>query len=250
LVDGERCAAPHTSIGLDRAENIHISYIDKDSATLLYATRRNGTWLGEFVDTQVNVDNHPLIHVDWGNNENIYYWGSDGFRHARRSTNAWEISNSFSDSSIINHVSISVDQIDYPHLSYNTWEGGDVKYAHLPAPAHDISISKSRAHYYGLPGETVTTTLAIRNSGTETDRYDLAIAGNLWPVVTPTTLGPLESGECETIEVLVSIPPTASLGSSDTATITLTSQSDPNITATATLTTYAAITTYLLLVER
>ena len=43
---------------------------------------------------------------------------------------------------------------------------------------------------------------------------------------------------------------TTTLGTSDIATITLTSQSDPSVTASAKLITYAAITTYLPMVKK
>jgi hypothetical protein len=103
---------------------------------------------------------------------------------------------------------------------------------------------------YGLPGDTLHYTLLVTNTGQISDTVKLTFSGNTWHTITPTLIGPLQAAEKAAFNIRVTIPPTATLGSSDTATITLTSQNDPSITGTTILTTYAAITTYLPLVER
>ena len=88
----------------------------------------------------------------------------------------------------------------------------------------------------GLPGETVTYTLTITNSGSAADSFAFTIDGNEWDVTLPAdvTLAP---GEAATVYVAVEIPATALGGAIDAATVTATSLNDPAVTATFDLTT-------------
>jgi uncharacterized membrane protein len=59
----------------------------------------------------------------------------------------------------------------------------------------------------GLPGETLTYTLYLSNTGAYTDVYGLALTGNTWPsVVLPTQTLPLPPGETVEIWVRVTVP--------------------------------------------
>lgn len=100
----------------------------------------------------------------------------------------------------------------------------------------------------GNPGEVVTYTLTLSNTGTENDTYDIEIA-SVWASSLSDTSVSLNSGSAESVSVEITIPGGATDGDSDTATITATSQTDPLVTATALLTTaVGSETTYLPLV--
>jgi len=88
----------------------------------------------------------------------------------------------------------------------------------------------------GNPGEVVTYTLTLSNTGTENDTYDIAIT-SVWASSLSDTSVSLNSGSSESVSVEITIPGGATDGDSDTATITATSQTDSLITATALLTT-------------
>jgi hypothetical protein len=252
IVDSDTFTGKYSSIALDHNGSPHISYFDKGSYTLMYAYLVNGSWVIEEVDDQINLEQRPAIFLDWEDIPRIYYWGAGVFKHAVKGAAGWQTAVSFSESANIEDSAVVLDQLGYPHLSYNTHEveGGDLKYAHIPAPDYDINTSPEGVRLYGNLGETVTTTLKIRNAGRETDGYNLTVDGNHWPIVAPSTIDPLAGGDYATISIQVSIPATATLGESDTASMTISSQTDVSIYTTITLTSYAASFTYLPLVER
>lgn len=109
---------------------------------------------------------------------------------------------------------------------------GEVSYA--PDLAPDQSTGQA------APGQTATYTLTLTNLGTSSDSFDLQFNGNTWDTnAQPNPAGPLGSGESQEIAVQVTIPPDATPGSSDIATITAISQGDTSKTASATITTTA-----------
>lgn len=88
-----------------------------------------------------------------------------------------------------------------------------------------------------MPGEDIIYTHTLLNSGSLTDTYDLSYdSSEGWSAVlaSPVTLGP---GEETTITVTISIPTDAITGTVDTLNVTATSQTDGDVSATATNTT-------------
>ena len=97
----------------------------------------------------------------------------------------------------------------------------------------------------GGPGEVVTHTLRVQNTGTHTDTFTLSVGGNVWVVTAPSSVGPLASGETADVEVQVTIPSTPALQdvviATDSFTLTATSTLDPVVSDTATGTTTALV---------
>ena len=89
------------------------------------------------------------------------------------------------------------------------------------------------------PGETVTYTLAVTSTGNAPDTFDVSVSGNTWVTNAPATVGPLNPGVSQAINVTVEIPAGTLAGAQDAATVTLTSQGDSAKLAAATLTTTA-----------
>ncbi|MCB9101038.1 MAG: S8 family serine peptidase [Anaerolineales bacterium] len=98
----------------------------------------------------------------------------------------------------------------------------------------------------GQPGAGVAYTLQVTNTLNLSDSYTLNVSDNTWPVLTPlgegstlaqVIIGPLAFGQSETIDLQVMIPADAAPGATDTATVTVTSQSYPSLSAAANLTT-------------
>ncbi len=87
------------------------------------------------------------------------------------------------------------------------------------------------------PASTVTYTLDVANLGLAVDTFDIFATGNQWPVSVPAQVSALPPCESQQIKVGVSVPRDAPGGSSDRATITLVSQTDPAQTTSLTLTT-------------
>lgn len=100
----------------------------------------------------------------------------------------------------------------------------------------DVTLSPGTATN-AMPGEVVTYTHTLLNSGSLTDTYNLSYESSEgWTAVlaSPVTLGP---GEETTITIAISVPTDAITGTVDTLTVTATSQADSDVSATATNTT-------------
>jgi carboxypeptidase T len=90
----------------------------------------------------------------------------------------------------------------------------------------------------GFPGMPVTYTLHITNTGNTTDTFDV-VPVSTWDVSVVPTIGPLAGGESISFTVVVILPALPPSGTSDTATVTVTSQGDPDLWQVAVLTTTA-----------
>jgi len=92
----------------------------------------------------------------------------------------------------------------------------------------------------GAPGEMVSYTLTITNTGGMTDTFDLAAAGT-WTATLSAVSVTLGVDESATFTVEVAIPADAADGQMDDTTVTATSQGDAMVMDSATLTTTAMI---------
>ncbi len=97
----------------------------------------------------------------------------------------------------------------------------------------------------GGPGETVTHTFRLQNTGTHTDTFALQAGGYTWATVAPASLGPVAPGGYADVTVQVSIPGTPALQgkviATDTFVLTATSGLDASVTDTARGTTNALV---------
>jgi hypothetical protein len=99
-----------------------------------------------------------------------------------------------------------------------------------------LSPDKTRL---GAPGDRVTYTLQITNTGTAPDTFDIDVDGATWTTQAPITVGPVGPGESVDLEVLVDIPGDAATGASDSAAVIVTSQGDHIQSVRVVLTTTA-----------
>jgi hypothetical protein len=115
---------------------------------------------------------------------------------------------------------------------------------HIVPVAYGVEITSPTAALTGTPGSVVTYTLIVTSTGNAADTFDLTLAGNNWPSVVTTPVGPLLPGKSVTVYATVSIPAGAADGDSDNLTVTATSQGDNTKTDTVALTTTAKIASY------
>jgi hypothetical protein len=104
---------------------------------------------------------------------------------------------------------------------------------------YGLTVSPATDARSGDPGEAILYTLRVTNTGNTTDTYGIAIGSTTWETSAPNMAGPLATGECVAIDVVVNISAGAAGGASDTTSVTVTSQSDGTCSAMATLTTTA-----------
>lgn len=113
---------------------------------------------------------------------------------------------------------------------------------------YNLAIAPLATEAFGLPGRQVVHTLRITNTGNYTDTFSIGASDYRWPTSVPGTVGPLGPGAGAGFPVMVTIPPTVTAGSRDTATVRGTSQNDPGKSASGNVTTIVGQGVYLPLV--
>ena len=103
---------------------------------------------------------------------------------------------------------------------------------------HDLLLTPETADLNGYPGGKVTFSLHLINLGNTTDSFDIESTSQ-WIITLPANIGPLEPGNGVDFDAVVDIPPSASVGDFDIATITAISQADGSKSQSSTLTTTA-----------
>ena len=129
---------------------------------------------------------------------------------------------------------------------FDDWFVDDV-YVGVPA-AYEVRLTPQTQSGYGPSGDTAAYQLTIINTGSNDDSYDLSASDNIWDVsffdesgttqITNTAL--VIGGDSTVITAKVAIPGSSVMSDSDNATITATSQADPLVDGTATVTTSSA----------
>lgn len=102
--------------------------------------------------------------------------------------------------------------------------------------SYGVTLEPPAAAQSGTPGSVVTYTLALTNTGDLADSFNFSAAGSYWQVGLPATLA-LDPGAGTEVAVTVVIPIDAAGGAADVVTVTATSAGDPNVSASAVLTT-------------
>jgi carboxypeptidase T len=113
----------------------------------------------------------------------------------------------------------------------------------------DLAVSPVSAVKAGLPGEVITYTLRITNTGGLSDTFSFVPTANAWPIEVPAVFGPLEPGRSTSVTVLAHIPADVSRGSSDTVHLQVQSAGDNNRQVDVSLTTLAGWTSFLPLIK-
>ncbi len=118
-------------------------------------------------------------------------------------------------------------------------DGGAVDSVTLTTTAdtlYDGEFSNNQT-LFGLPGQAVTFTVWLTNTGNGEDDFDFNVSGHSWTTIIPDPTLNLQAIESGSIEVIMTIPTNAFGGESDTTLLTAVSQGDPDATAEIQLTT-------------
>ena len=108
----------------------------------------------------------------------------------------------------------------------------------VTTPAYGVMLTPESSDAQADPGVIVTYPMQVNNIGMNPDTYDITVTG-LWENSAPATIGPIAAGANATFDFQVTIPITATHGESDIATVTVTSQFNPDISDSSSLTTVA-----------
>ena len=109
----------------------------------------------------------------------------------------------------------------------------------VAATNHAVTLQPPSDGRLGDPGNTVTYSLHLGNSGALNDTYNVSVAGNAWPVTAQASVGPVSPCGSSDFTVTVRIPASVVAGATDTATVTVTSQADATVSGSSVLTTTA-----------
>jgi uncharacterized membrane protein len=107
-----------------------------------------------------------------------------------------------------------------------------------------VDLTSGSSAQTGLPGELVTHSYTLTNTGNYTDSFSLDVAGNAWPTVVTGNTGNLGPGDAYQVEVAVTIPDNPAMRviiASDSFTLTATSDFDGGVSAQALGETYANV---------
>ncbi len=115
----------------------------------------------------------------------------------------------------------------------------DIKAAVDAVLDYGVALVPAAATQHGAPGQAVSTTFRITNTGTAADSFTITLTGAHWQTTAPAKIGPLPAGATAPLPVTVTIPTNAQGGASDTVTVTVTSAGDPTQRVHATLRTTA-----------
>lgn len=113
-------------------------------------------------------------------------------------------------------------------------EGYDIGADEVVSETYSVWLIPPLSALPATPGQTVTHTHLLMNTGLGTDTYDLETQGSSgWATLLADTVITLSAQTSGTVQVRVSAPPAATNGMSDTTVITVTSRTDPDRQARA-----------------
>jgi uncharacterized repeat protein (TIGR01451 family)/fimbrial isopeptide formation D2 family protein len=106
--------------------------------------------------------------------------------------------------------------------------------AHSTAITRGVGVSISPAEGEGMPGDKLSYTVAVTNTGNVVDNYNLTVSDNAdWgPSISEDTLE-VPAGENRTATLRVTVPDNAAPGTRDRITVTATSRENGAVTASA-----------------
>ncbi|MFO7539227.1 MAG: hypothetical protein R6X32_14390 [Chloroflexota bacterium] len=109
-----------------------------------------------------------------------------------------------------------------------------------------VSLTPVTASDSTVPGQTVTYMLTVENIGNGPDTFAIAVEGDWLATPSLVTTGEMLPGETRSFSVVVAVPPSAAIGSSDVTTVMVQSEVDSAVSQSSTLTTTAVTSVYSL----
>lgn len=165
---------------------------------------------------------------------------------------------------ISDHLASTVDQIVADHLSVTAYDAADNFYRTTGSPEvkklsppYLVTVKPKRQTDGARSGGNVTYSMTVTNRGYRSDTYDLSAGTTHWdtsiyesdcatPISATRSLAP---GESQDICVSVQVPADALDSERDNEVVTATSENDPRVSDSGTVTTIAVTVTTLLVDE-
>jgi PKD repeat protein/uncharacterized membrane protein len=106
-------------------------------------------------------------------------------------------------------------------------------------PVADVTVDPLVAAVWADPGEVVTHTVRVTNSGNCTDTFDIVVTGDVWSTSAPTVTSALPLGVGVPVDITVAIPEDSLCADFDSILVTFISQQDGVTSNSSDLTTWA-----------
>jgi hypothetical protein len=122
--------ADYVSIAADSARKLHISFRDRASNGLKYATNALGPWTVDTVDSNRIDGGNTSIAIDTADMPHISYYGyaDMALEFATNVTGTWTVS-TVDTNGAGQYSSIAVDSSNKTHIAYYDWKNSNLKYA-------------------------------------------------------------------------------------------------------------------------
>ena len=181
-VDSAGMVGEFSSIALDAAGNVHLSYHDHTQGVLKYALRSGGVWTFETVDaTEAHVGHYSSIaldgsgnpHIGYARDLNLYSW----LKYAKRTGGTWNVQTVDSQAKGVGwYASLALDPDGNPHLShYKQWGQNALRYARWTG-SQWVRESVEQGG-----GDGAWTSIAVDGAGNAHISYR-AVEGDVWVI--------------------------------------------------------------------
>ncbi len=124
----------HTSIAIDAAGAVHISYSDWTNRDVKYATNASGTWITSTVDWQGSYKVSTSVALDRAGKVHVGYvdWQEGVVKYATNAFGLWTVSAVDTSGEVVWNASMTLDRLDNAHFCHYAYAGGtqhELRYA-------------------------------------------------------------------------------------------------------------------------
>ena len=116
-----------SSIAVDSANKVHISYEDQINHHLKYATNSSGAWVANTIDNEINTGLFNSLKIDSADRAHISNYDSWSLKYATNATGTWITE--IVEGGVGWYTSLGVDSSRKVHISYYDFTNADLKYA-------------------------------------------------------------------------------------------------------------------------
>jgi len=107
------------------------------------------------------------------------------------------------------------------------WGPPSAAFVNVAEKAAGVALSNGEQPSAVGAGSRLDYRLTVTNTGLVADSFAVTVTPSVWPVSAPVQIGPLAPLASAVLTITVQVPPTATIGMTDTVTITVASQTDP-----------------------
>lgn len=158
----------YTSLAVDSARKVHISYYNGDTHRLMYATNKAGYWQKEVVDSATAAGTYSSIELDSSDTVYIAYVdiNNEQLKCAKGSFGSWTIETAATGlGQNSGYPSIALDPNDNAYISFYRGDGQCLKYATDVYPGPEIFVSPTELLFAVVENGSSTKTVTVENVG-------------------------------------------------------------------------------------